>query len=157
MLNASKAAFGIISDALRLELRPSGVRVSIIEPGAIATPAVGKTLGNIEEVVGNLPPAGKREYGEVMTGFAKRGYEREMSGSSPDVVAQAVYHALTADRPRIRYRVGKHARLLTTLPKVLPDRILDELLLRIAGIPTRPVTVQRARKHRPFKPAFNKP
>jgi hypothetical protein len=32
--------------------------------------------------------------------------------------------------------VGKHARVLTTLPKVLPDRVLDQLLLRIAGMPT---------------------
>jgi hypothetical protein len=59
-----------------------------------------------------------------------------MNGSSPDVVADAVRHALTARRPRIRYRVGKHATLLTTLPRVLPDRLLDALLLRIAGLPT---------------------
>jgi NAD(P)-dependent dehydrogenase (short-subunit alcohol dehydrogenase family) len=49
LLNASKSAFGSFSDALRLELRPFGIRVCTVEPGAIATPAVEKTLGNVEQ------------------------------------------------------------------------------------------------------------
>lgn len=136
LINASKAAFGILNDTLRLELRPFGIRVSVIEPGAIRTPAVKKTLGDIESVIAALPPEAAAQYGDMLRGFAAKAYEREMNGSSPEVVAQAVRHALTARRPRIRYRVGKHAALLTTLPRVLPDRLLDALLLRIAGLPT---------------------
>ncbi|MGH9568834.1 MAG: SDR family NAD(P)-dependent oxidoreductase, partial [Candidatus Angelobacter sp.] len=135
-INASKAAFGIFNDALRLELRPFGVRVAVIEPGAIKTPAVKKTLGDIESVIGALPAQGAAQYGEMLREFVARAYQREMNGSLPDVVAAAVHHALTAPRPRIRYRVGKHAALLTTLPRVLPDRMLDALMLRIAGLPT---------------------
>jgi NAD(P)-dependent dehydrogenase (short-subunit alcohol dehydrogenase family) len=56
LLNSSKCAFGMLSDTLRLELRPFGVRVIAIEPGSISTPAVDKTLGNLEEVIHNLPP-----------------------------------------------------------------------------------------------------
>lgn len=136
LINASKAAFAIFNDTLRLELRPFGIRVSVIEPGAIRTPAVKKTLGDIESVIAGLPPEAAAQYGDMLRGFAAKAYDREMNGSSPDVVAQAVHHALTAPRPRIRYRVGKHAALLTTLPRVLPDRVLDALLLRIAGLPT---------------------
>ena len=44
LINASKSAFGIFSDTLRLELHPFGIRVMDIEPGAINTPAVEKTL-----------------------------------------------------------------------------------------------------------------
>ncbi|HWG51638.1 MAG TPA: SDR family oxidoreductase [Candidatus Acidoferrales bacterium] len=135
LINASKAAFGIFNDTLRLELRPFGIAVSVIEPGAIRTPAVNKTLGDIESIIASLPPDAAARYGEMLLGFVSRAYEREMNGSSPDVVADAVRHALTARRPRIRYRVGKHARLLTTLPRVLPDRVLDALMLRIAGLP----------------------
>jgi NAD(P)-dependent dehydrogenase (short-subunit alcohol dehydrogenase family) len=136
LINASKAAFGIFNDTLRLELRPFGIFVSVIEPGAIRTPAVNKTLGDVESIIASLPPDAAARYGEMLLGFVARAYEREMNGSSPEVVADAVRRALTARRPRIRYRVGKHATVLTTLPRVLPDRLLDALLLRIAGLPT---------------------
>jgi NAD(P)-dependent dehydrogenase (short-subunit alcohol dehydrogenase family) len=121
-----------------LELRPFGIHVSTVEPGAIKTPAVEKTLGNIEAVVSNLPREGAARYGEILKNFARRAYAREMNGSSPDVVAQAIHHALTARRPRIRYRVGKHAEFLTALPRILPDRLLDAMLLRITGLPSKP-------------------
>jgi NAD(P)-dependent dehydrogenase (short-subunit alcohol dehydrogenase family) len=134
-INASKSAFGILSDTLRLELHPFGIRVSVIEPGAVKTPAVDKTLGDVEGVIRSLPPNGAAEYGEMLRAFARRAYEREMNGSSPDVIAGAIHHALTATRPRTRYRVGKHATLLTLLATVLPDRLLDKIRFRIVGMP----------------------
>ena len=137
LLNASKSAFAKISDTLRLEMRPFGVRVSAIEPGAIATPAVDKTLGDLEQVIRNLPPDALAQYGAMIRNMGRRGYEMEKNGSAPDVVAAAVHHALTANRPRIRYRVGKHANLLSTLPKILPERVMDALLLRMLGISGR--------------------
>ncbi|MGH9540023.1 MAG: SDR family oxidoreductase [Terriglobales bacterium] len=137
LLNASKSAFGLFSDTLRLELHPFGVRVCTVEPGAIRTPAVEKTLGHVESVIASLPPGGAEQYGEMLRKFASRAYAREMGGSPPAVVAQAVHHALTARHPRIRYQVGKHVRLLTALPRILPERLLEAVLLRIAGIPTR--------------------
>lgn len=134
LLNASKSAFGLLSGALRLELQSFGVQVAIVEPGAIRTPAVDKTLGDVEGVIAGLPAGGAAQYGSMMREFVKRGYAREMNGSPPEVVAEPVHHALTATRPRILYRVGKHARLLSTLPRILPARWLDALLLRITGM-----------------------
>ncbi len=136
LLNASKSAFGIISDNLRLELRSFGIRVSTIEPGAIATPAVHKTLGNMDSMIESLPAEARARYGEMLKQVAQRGYEREMNGSNPGVVAVAVRHALTAARPRIRYRVGKDAKLIATLAKVLPDSLLDVVRLKALGLPT---------------------
>jgi NAD(P)-dependent dehydrogenase (short-subunit alcohol dehydrogenase family) len=136
-INASKSAFGTFSDTLRLELRPFGIHVCTVEPGAIKTPAVEKTLGDVAAVIDKLPPAGAEQYGVMLKGFAKRAYEREMNGSSPEVVAEAVHHALTVGQPRPRYRVGKHARILTTLPRILSDRLLDAIVLRITGLPEK--------------------
>jgi NAD(P)-dependent dehydrogenase (short-subunit alcohol dehydrogenase family) len=136
LLNATKAAFGMLSDAMRLELRPFGIRVSVVEPGAIKTPAVEKTLGNPEGVIQALPPEGAERYGAMLREFTKRAYSREMHGSPPEVVARAVHHALTAKRPRIRYVVGKDARLLATLPKVVPEALFDRLRLRLFGMPS---------------------
>ena len=136
LLNASKAAFGLLSDTLRLELRPFGIHVCTVEPGAIKTPAVDKTLGNVEAAIAKLPPQGAAEYGEMLRKFTRRAYAREMNGSSPEIVAKAVHHALTARRPRVRYRVGKHAHVLSALPEILPDRLLDRFRLKMLGLPT---------------------
>jgi NAD(P)-dependent dehydrogenase (short-subunit alcohol dehydrogenase family) len=134
LLNSSKSAFAKLSDTLRLELRPFGVRVIAIEPGSICTPAVDKTLGNLEDVIGSLPPQARRSYGPMMRRMGRRGYEMEKKGSSPDVVAVAVHHALTSVRLRLRYRVGKHAKLLATLPKILPENLFDSIIMRMLGL-----------------------
>ncbi|HLK41541.1 MAG TPA: SDR family oxidoreductase [Polyangiaceae bacterium] len=135
-LCSSKGAFTLLSDALRLELRPYGVHVCIIEPGAISTPAVDKTLGDVEALVHSLPPEGAARYGAKLREFMRRGHERETKGSRPVVVAEAIHHALTSRRPRLRYPVGADARLLVTLPRVLPERALDQVRLRALGMPT---------------------
>ncbi len=135
LLNASKAAFALMSDTMRLEFHPFGVHVCAVEPGAIATPAVDKTLGDVQGVIDNMPADGQARYGSMLRDFAQQAYSREKAGSSPDVVAEAVHHALTSNRPRIRYRVGKHAKLLATLPRILPERLLDSLRYRIFHIP----------------------
>jgi NAD(P)-dependent dehydrogenase (short-subunit alcohol dehydrogenase family) len=137
LINASKSAFGILSDTLRLELHPFGIHVAVVEPGAIKTPAVDKTLGNVEAVIRNLPPNGVAQYGATLRTFARRAYDREMNGSSPEVVADAIHHALTAGKPRSRYRVGKHAILLAAFAAFLPDRLLDAVRFRITGMPTQ--------------------
>ncbi len=137
LLNASKSAFGMLSDTLRLELHPFGIAVSTIEPGAIATPAVEKTLGDVEAVVHTLPESGRMHYAEMMRNLTRRGYAREINRSSPDVVARAIHHALTSTRPHIRYRVGKDAGFLALLAQTLPDRLLDALRLRVLGLPTK--------------------
>ena len=134
LLNSSKSAFAMLSDSMRLELRPFGVRVIAIEPGAISTPAVEKTLGDIESVIQNLPAEARRQYGEMLRTFGRKAYAREKNGSSPSVVADAVLHALSSNRPRIRYRVGRHAKLLATLPKLLPESVLDALRVRMFGL-----------------------
>ena len=135
VLCASKSAFGSLSDALRLELRPFGIRVCVIEPASIYTPAVEKTLGDVEEVIRRLPAEGAHRYGDMLRTFTNRAYAQEKAGSPPEVVAQTIHHALTTRRPRPRYIVGKNARPLTILPRLLPDHLLDDLRARMFGLP----------------------
>ena len=134
LLNASKSALRSLNDALRLELRSSGVRVVIVEPGAIKTPAVDKTLGDVEGVIRSLPAKGAEEYGDVMRTFARRAYAMESHGSDPDVVARAIEKALSADRPKVRYAAGKHATVLALVGILVPAVVLDVVLLRVLGL-----------------------
>jgi NAD(P)-dependent dehydrogenase (short-subunit alcohol dehydrogenase family) len=135
-LCASKSALTSLNDALRLELRPFGIRVCLVEPGAIATPGVDKTLGDVEAVIRAMPPEGAARYAEELRAFARLGHERESSGSPPEVVVTAVLHALTADRPRVRYAAGKHAAALATVARFAPDALLDQMRLRLFGFAT---------------------
>lgn len=134
-LCASKSAFRSLNDALRLELHPFGIHVAMIEPGSIRTPAVDKTLGDADRAIGELPPEGATRYADMLRRFMQRGYEREQHGSAPEVVAEAVHHALTARHPRARYPVGKDATLLVNMPRVLSDGLLDRIRYRLFGIP----------------------
>jgi NAD(P)-dependent dehydrogenase (short-subunit alcohol dehydrogenase family) len=134
VLGASKSAFGSLSDSLRLELRPFGIRVCVVEPASIRTPAVEKTLGDVEALIRCLPPEGAQRYGDMLRNFTKRAYAREMNGSSPEVVARAVFHALTARQPKIRYVVGKGSRPLSLLPRWLPERLMDSLETELFGL-----------------------
>lgn len=135
VLCATKAAFRSLNDALRMELHPFGIHVSMIEPASIHTPATEKTLGDPERVIRQLPAEGIARYGEMLRTFIKRSYAREQHGSAPEVVADAVHQALTAEHPRARYSVGKDAGLLTTIPRLLPDGLLDRIRYRLFQLP----------------------
>ena len=134
VLTASKAAMGLLSDALRMELRPFGVRVCVIEPASINTPAVEKTLGDVEGVIRRLPPDGARRYGEMLRAFTKRAYATELNGTHRKLLRGRCITRSPRGAPRIRYTVGKGARLLAILPRLLPDRLLDSIRCRVFGL-----------------------
>ena len=137
VLNGSKCAFAMMSDSLRMELRPWGIHVVLIEPATIATPAVDKTLGDPDGVLHRMVPDAERNYGDMFRAFTKRAAAREHDGSPPEVVANIISRAMRAKIPRRRYPVGKNAGLLIMLPRLVPDRLLDVLRMRLFGLPTR--------------------
>jgi NAD(P)-dependent dehydrogenase (short-subunit alcohol dehydrogenase family) len=66
--------------------------------------------------------------------FRQAAAAAERRGASPDEVARAVEHALTASRPRTRYLVGRDARRRARVER-LPDRLRDRVLARYLGLP----------------------
>ena len=135
-LSSSKAAFASMSAALRLELRPQGIHVCIIEPGAINSPAADKTLGGVEQAIAGMPPAGIGLYGEAMRRMVRTFSKKERAGSPPEVVAAVVERALTERHPRPRYAAGKDSTKLALLARFLPENLLDRAILRTFGLPT---------------------
>lgn len=123
----SKYAFEAISDSLRREMRPYGVKVSIVEPGAIATPIWEKSK-NESLKTDKFSAAIMEIYGPTLTKFLKELEKTERNASPVSVVTAAVEHALTARSPRTRYPVGKGISFAAALSRALPDRWLDRVL-----------------------------
>jgi NAD(P)-dependent dehydrogenase (short-subunit alcohol dehydrogenase family) len=121
----SKFALEAMADSLRLELQPWGIRVVILEPGSIATPIWTKPQPAVE----NLPPEAAELYGERLQRFQRRAAERASRAVPAATVAEAVEHALTADRPKTRYVVGPDAKRRARVQR-LPDRLRDQVLSR---------------------------
>lgn len=131
---AAKRALLSLTEALRLELAPWGIRVILIEPASIHTEAVGKLETESAEMLNDLGSDARRLYGETFRHVIERGLARERKGSSPDVVAAAVARAIRTPRPRARYLVGKDSRRLALIAK-LPPVALDLLRRRLFGLP----------------------
>jgi len=81
---------------------------------------VDKLEDEVEPRLAALGPEGRRLYGAAYRTMVTSSLWEERSGSSPDVVARAVLHALTARKPRSRYPVGKKSRLMSTLAASSP-------------------------------------
>jgi NAD(P)-dependent dehydrogenase (short-subunit alcohol dehydrogenase family) len=131
---ASKHALEAVADSLRVELRPFGIHVSIVEPGTIKTPIWTRSAARADELTMELQDGRLDElYGERIAAFRKIAMRRGEAGASPLAVAKVVEEALTADRPHTRYLVGRDAKLragFERLPDRLRDRIYERVLLR---------------------------
>jgi NAD(P)-dependent dehydrogenase (short-subunit alcohol dehydrogenase family) len=133
--SASKFALEAVTDALRLELQPWGIRVSIVEPGAIATPIWEKSQRDGAALEAAAPPAMTELYRDAIAAVKEAVVEAARRAIPPDAVARAVEHALLAPRPKTRYLVGTDAKIRALMAKVLPDRLADWLLTRIIRLP----------------------
>jgi NAD(P)-dependent dehydrogenase (short-subunit alcohol dehydrogenase family) len=123
---ASKHALVGLSDALRSELRPAGIRVALLEPGVIATPIWRRGTGVLGELQPDLPDHGG-PYRSIMN-FARKYVPRISDhGTSPDRVAEAVTQALTDRWPAPRRVVGLDAKIVATALHLLPPRLIHRL------------------------------
>jgi NAD(P)-dependent dehydrogenase (short-subunit alcohol dehydrogenase family) len=127
---ASKFAMEGISDSLRRELRGQGVHVSIVEPGSIATRIWEKGVAAADGLREQAPPEAEEVYGPLIEALRKEAASTAERAIPPEAVAKVVLHALTADRPRVRYVVGRDAKMRIRAAGLLPDRAFDALVAR---------------------------
>lgn len=127
---ASKFALEAGADALRIELRPSGISVSLVEPGVIMTPIWETSRQAAERNLDRMPPQMAEFYGRAMEGLRRR-VSRGMKGLPPEKVAEAVAHALMSKRPRARYLIGRDARTRLLLDRLLPVRVRDSIVAAV--------------------------
>jgi len=124
--NASKFAIEALSDTLRLELRGSGISVSLIEPGPITSKFVETSLKNFEANIDEASSHYKEAYARQRARLGRGGSARYKLG--PEAVLEALVHAVESPHPRARYHVTKPTRYMAIARRILPQRLLDHVL-----------------------------
>ena len=121
--SAAKAGLNGYVDALRREVGPRGVDVTLIEPGPV------QTGFNERAAAAARPDDSDSPYADAYRAF--EGYSP--AATDVETVVERVVTAVTTERPRTRYRVSRRARWLPRLALLLPDRVYDRLVR--AGLP----------------------
>lgn len=125
--SATKFAVEAISESMRLELRPFGIKVSVIEPGMVETEIWRKGSETMAGIVSKTKPEILQLYKPL-----SRGFKKNTSGNrylKPEAVAGYVYHAFTAAKPKRHYIIGKDAKMLAFI-ELLPEALRDWLIYK---------------------------
>jgi NAD(P)-dependent dehydrogenase (short-subunit alcohol dehydrogenase family) len=131
---ASKHALEAISDALRMELNYWHIPVSIIEPGTIATEIISRSIKSAEECINQLPRQANDLY-QTCFDRARCASTKIMESALPvDNVTRTLLKAITSRKPKARYTVGPDAKALAVMSRLLPDWMIDKLILRQLGL-----------------------
>jgi NAD(P)-dependent dehydrogenase (short-subunit alcohol dehydrogenase family) len=123
---ASKFALEALADALRMELRGTGVRVSLIEPGPIRSRFVATALANFKATV-DIERSPHREVYLARLAVMEKG-GRETFKLEPEAVAGKLVHAVESARPKARYYVTKPTYVAAAMRRFLPTPLLDRFL-----------------------------
>ncbi len=128
--HASKFAVEGFSDSLRNEVRPFGIDVVVIEPGAIKTEWSGIAAENVKKISGHGPYHAQAEAtANLFTG------EGANMSASPNVIANAIWHAAATRHPKARYSAPFAAGIIIGLRRLLSDSLFDSLWGRMTGVP----------------------
>ena len=120
--HASKFGMVGLADTLRAELAPSGIRVILIEPGAIATPIWDQGAAAGDDLVAQAAPGALERYSAQIDDARKNAARSARRGLPPPRAAAVVIKALTTPKPRPRYLVGPDAHAAAVVAQ-LPHRL----------------------------------
>lgn len=122
---ASKYALESLADALRMELRPWGIAVSLVEPGPIRTDIWGEILVDHDRMVARLADEHRALYAPQLKGTRKLLARMQKTAADPEKVVRAVDHALTARRPKSRYLLDTASRVQKLILGLTPTALND--------------------------------
>ena len=132
---ASKFALEAAADALRIELRPWGIPVVLVEPAQTDTDIWRTADAVAEETEAALTPEHRALYARHIAGMKKFIPVSQRMAVPPEKVSAVVEEALTARRPRARYVVGIGPKVQLALLTNLPTRARDRVLRMVSGQP----------------------
>lgn len=129
--NASKHALEGLTDTLRLELRGSGIHISLIEPGPVASRFRANAFAMYQKNIDKAHSPFRTTYEGMERRLKKQGPAQPFTLPA-EAVLEKLLHALESRRPRVRYYVTFPAHLFAWLRRLLPPRALDAVLARIS-------------------------
>lgn len=124
----SKFGVRAMAEALRRELRGWGFKVSVVEPGVVATPIWDKGMADIDASEATMPPHARTLYRPFTTATRKAMTSGPDVGMPPSKIADVVSKALFDKRPRAEYVVGADAKMGSAVSAVLPTAVMDRLI-----------------------------
>jgi short-subunit dehydrogenase len=127
--HASKWAVETLSDSLRMELRPFGIRVVVIEPGTIRTEFTDRSKREAGAIEAQGSP-----YAPVYAALERTADQVMAQAVGPEVISNAILRAIEARRPNARYTAPFHALLGMYLVKAMPTWLTDAVMSRMAGL-----------------------
>ncbi|OBJ08981.1 dehydrogenase [Mycobacterium sp. 1165196.3] len=124
----SKFALEAASDALRREVAELGIKVVVVEPGAVKTEMAERGISTAEGLMASLTEAQLARYGDLIGAVTAQARSFGEEGVSAEHAAKVVAKAATAPRPRTRYTIGRDAAILLWINRVVSDRGLDRIV-----------------------------
>jgi NAD(P)-dependent dehydrogenase (short-subunit alcohol dehydrogenase family) len=124
----SKFALEAVSDALRREVAKLGIKVVVVEPGAVKTEMVARGLATADALKANMTAAQLARYGDLTAAVTAQAQSFSKIGVSSEQAAKVIAKAATTSRPRTRYTIGRDAAILVRVSRVVSDRVLDRIV-----------------------------
>ncbi len=121
--SASKGALSLITEALRMEVKPFGIQITDVAPGDFAT--------NIASGRYHAPVVSDSPYEFSYGNTLKEMNEHVDAGSNPDEMAEAVFKIINTPDPNVHYKVGAFMQKFSiVLKRILPDKVYESLLMK---------------------------
>jgi NAD(P)-dependent dehydrogenase (short-subunit alcohol dehydrogenase family) len=126
----SKFALEAVSDSLRREVEEFGVKVIIIEPGAVTTEMSGRGTATADRLAAEMTSDQHRRYDSLIDAITTQSQTFTRNGVPAERAARVIANAITTKNPHTRYTIGRDAAIITRLARLAPDRLLDRILRR---------------------------
>lgn len=124
----SKFALEAVSDALRREVGNTGIKVVVVEPGAVKTEMAERGIATAEGLMATMTAAQHARYDGLAAAVTAQARSFGKDGVSAEQAAKVIVKAATASRPRTRYTIGRDAAILLRISRVVSDRVLDRIV-----------------------------
>ncbi len=129
--SASKFALEAVANALRVELRPAGVNVSLVEAATVKTPMWEKIDATSERFLSGLSHASRALYSDELNTLAVVPARQAQMGIPMEKVVRVIERALTEPGPKARYVIGWEAWFFILSYAILPTRLMDRISSRL--------------------------